>query len=154
MGIEIVFLIKALLFGLAAIIIIPKEFYKKYLVYGLFLGGLGDTAITLIGKWLNLFKYKNLGVFNILDWFSFWTPLAWVCVMMFFLYCLPLKRSVFYLYVVCYGVFGYFVGLTLENFDLYQYVGFFRYLEPLLLAAWFYAAALIYLKVEGKKLEP
>lgn len=154
MGNEIVFLIKALFFGLAAIIIIPKEFYKKYLLYGLFLGSLGDTGLTLLGKFLNLWKYKNMGVFNVLDLYSFWSPLAWMFVIMFFLYCLPLKRSVFYLYVACYGIFGYFVGLTLENFGLYEYVGLFRYLAPLVIAAWFYTTGMIYLKAEGKKLEP
>lgn len=154
MGKEIVFLIKALFFGLAAIIIIPKEFYKKHLLYGLFLGSLGDTGITLLGKFLNLWKYKNMGVFNILNFYSFWSPLAWMFVVMFFLYCLPLKRSVFYLYVACYGIFGYFVGLTLENFGLYEYVGLFRYLAPLVIAAWFYTTGMIYLKAEGKKLEP
>lgn len=69
---------------------------------------------------------------------------------MFFLHCLPLKRSVFYLYVACYGIFGYFVGLVLQNFGLYEYLGLFKYLAPLVYAAWFYCAALIYMKVEGK----
>lgn len=153
MGIEIVFLIKACLFGLAAIIIIPKELYKKYLVYGLLLGALVDTGFVLLGKYLNLFLYKNMGVFNILDLYSFWTPLAWMFVIMFFLYCLPLKESVFYLYVACYGIFGYFVGLVLQNFGLYEYLGLFKYFAPLIFAAWFYSAAFIYMKVEGVKLE-
>lgn len=153
MGIEIIFLIKAIFFGLAAIIIIPKELYKKYLVYGLFLGALGDTGLALLGKYLNLWKYKNMGVFNILNFYSFWSPLAWMFVIMFFLYCLPSKRSAFYLYVVTYGVFGYFVGLILQNFGLYEYLGIFKYLAPLVLSAWFYTAALIYLKAEGIKLE-
>lgn len=61
MGNEIVFLIKAVFFGLAAIIIIPKEFYKKYLIYGLLLGAIGDTLITLIAKLLSLYKYQNMG---------------------------------------------------------------------------------------------
>lgn len=154
MGIEIVYLLKAMFFGLAAIIIIPKKLYKKYLVYGLLLGALGDTVIALFGKYLNLFKYKNMGVFNILDLYSFWTPLAWMFVTMFFLYCLPLKRSVFYLYVACYGLFGYFVGLVLQNFGLFEYIGFYKYLSPLVLTALFFATALIYLKAEGKKLVP
>lgn len=75
-------------------------------------------------------------------------------VLMYFLYCLPLKRAVFYMYVACYGLFGYYVGLLLQNFGVFEYIGFFRYLAPLTLTAWFYAAALIYLKAEGKKLEP
>ena len=153
MGVEIVFLIKAIIFGLAAIIIIPKEYYKKYLVYGLFLGALGDTGFTLLGKHLNMWKYNNMGVFNILDLYSFWTPVAWVFVIMFFLYCLPHKRFNFYLYVVSYGLFGYFVGLVLQNFGLYEYLGFFKYLAPLVITAWFYTASLIYMKAEGIKLE-
>ena len=95
-----------------------------------------------------------MGVFNVLDLYSFWSPLAWMFVIMFFLYCLPLKRLVFYLYVACYGIFGYFVGLVLQNFDLYEYLGLFKYFAPLVFTAWFYSVALIYLKAEGEKLEP
>ncbi len=153
MGTEIVFMIKAIFFGLAAVIIIPKEFYKKYLIYGLFLGALGDAGITVLGKYLNLWKYKNMGVYNVLDLFSFWTPLAWMFVKMYFLYCLPLKRTVYYLYVACFGIFGYFLGLVLQNFGLFEYVGFYRYIAPFILIAWFYATSLIYLKAEGKELE-
>lgn len=64
MGIEIVFLIKAIFFGLAAIIIIPRELYKKYLVYGLLLGALVDTVLHYWGNTLICLNIK-IWVFSI-----------------------------------------------------------------------------------------
>ena len=46
-GKEIFFFYKALFFGLVAVIFIPKELYKKYFIYGLLFGGLGDYIMTI-----------------------------------------------------------------------------------------------------------
>lgn len=149
MGIEIVFLIKAIFFGFAAIILIPKEKYRKFLVYGLIFGGIGDILLILIvGRLLGGFQYRNLGVFNILNVTSFWSPLAWMFVKMFFFYGLPLRKHFFYLYILAFGFFGYCVGLVLENFGLFHYSGIYRYLAPFVLTGWFYLAAWLYMKLE------
>lgn len=148
-GREIIYLLKAAFFGLAAIILIPKEHYKKYLVYGLLLGGINEIlAVVVLSRLLHLFRYKNLGVFNILNLFSFWTPLAWMFVVMYFLYALPRKRLFLYPYVAGYGVFGYFLGLVLHNFGLFEYNGIFIYFAPFALTAWFALIAWLYIKAE------
>lgn len=153
-GTEIVFLIKAVFFGLAAIILIPKEQYRKFLIYGLILGGLGDIfVISLFGELLGGFRYENMGVFNILNITSFWTPIAWVFVLMYFLYALPLKKGFFYLYIISFSVFGYCLGLVLENFGLYRYIGVYRYIAPLTLTLWFFVAARLYMHWEKLKLQ-
>lgn len=153
-GVEIIFFIKAILFGLAAIILIPKEQYKKFLVYSLFFGGFGEILIILVfSLLLGCFHYLNMGYFNILNITPFWSPVAWIFVMMLFLYNLPIKRSFFYLYIIAFGIFGYFVGLVLENFHLYKFVGAYKYFLPLLLICWFYAAARLYMKAEKLKLQ-
>ena len=39
-GKEIVFFYKALIFGIAALVLIPKQLYKKFFIYGLIYGGI------------------------------------------------------------------------------------------------------------------
>lgn len=79
--------------GVASIILIPKEKYKKYLLYGLLLGGLADTIIVLVlSRWLGVFKYQNLGVFAISDLFSIWTPIAWTFTVAIYFYLMPVKK--------------------------------------------------------------
>lgn len=153
-GIEFVFLVKAIFFGLAAIIMIPQQQFQRFFRYGLILGGIGEVLnILIFGFLLGGFRYKNMGVFNILNLTSFWTPISWMFVMMYFLYNLPLRKNFFYLYIICFGFFGYCVGLVLENFNLFNYRGVYNYLAPLILSGLFYLAALFYLKSEKLKLQ-
>ena len=94
-----------------------------------------------------------MGAFNILNLFSFWTPLAWMFVVMYFLYGLPHKRLFLYPYIAGYGIFGYFVGLVLQNFGLFEYIGIYIYFAPFLLTAWFALIAWLYIKAEQIELE-
>lgn len=144
-----IFLYKALFFGLAAIILIPKEYYRKYLVYGLLLGAVPDVLlIWIISRIFHGMEYKNMGPFNILNLFSFWTPLAWMFAFMYFFYCLPTRKLFFYPYVFTFGLFGYMVGMVLKNFGLFEYSVIYRYFSPFVIIGWFLAAAFIYLKAE------
>jgi hypothetical protein len=153
-GVEIIFFIKAAFFGLAAIILIPKDQYKKYLIYGLILGGLADfLTILVFEKILGGFRYLNTGVFDILNLTSFWTPIAWSFVLMYFLYALPVKKGFFYIYIAIFSFFGYCIGIVLEHFGLYQYIGVYRYIAPLTFIAWFYIAARLYMRWEKLKLQ-
>ncbi|MCL6590314.1 MAG: hypothetical protein K6U80_10210 [Firmicutes bacterium] len=154
MGNEMIFLYKAIFFGLAAVILIPKEFYKKYLIYGLFWGAILDVLLTgILSGFLHWFQYKNMGSFNILNLISFWTPLAWMFVFMYFFYCLPTRKLYLFFYIPSFGLFGYMVGLVLQNFGLFEYVGFYKYTAPFVLTGWFTLAAFAYRKAEKIPLE-
>lgn len=50
----------------AALLIIPKEQYKYYLLNGFLFGGFGQILIASLLTALNLIQYKNMGPFNIL----------------------------------------------------------------------------------------
>jgi hypothetical protein len=146
---EMIFLYNALFFGLAAIILIPKEYYQKYLVYGLLFGAVPDVLlIWIIGGIFHGLEYRHMGAFNIFNLFSFWTPLAWMFTFMFFLYCLPIRKLFFYLYVFTFGLFGSMVGIVLKNFGLFENIGIYNYFSPLVIIGWFLAAALTYMKME------
>jgi hypothetical protein len=149
MGKELIFLYKAIFFGLAAIILIPKEYYKKYFIYGLFFGAILDVSmIWVLSGFFHLFQYKNMGLFNIFNLFSFWTPIAWMFTMMVFFYCLPPRKLYLLFYVPGFGLFGYMVGVVLQNFGLFEYVGTFKYFAPLIITAWFAIVAWAYIKAE------
>lgn len=152
-GKEIFFFYKALIFGLAALILIPKPQYKKFFLYGLIFGGVGDIIVILFfGKMLHLFKYTNMGVFNILNIFSLWTPWAWMFAFTFFFYLLPVQKIFLGIYLPAFAFFGHTVGLALENMGLFYYGDNYHYLAPVLYLIWFSFSAWAYFRVENIRL--
>ena len=82
LGKSIWYLLKAMFFGIATILTIPKEVYKKYFIWGFIFGGVGDVLmVILFSKVLNLIEYKNMCVFNAYGLVSFWTPIAWMFIL-------------------------------------------------------------------------
>lgn len=144
---------KAALFGIATIVTIPRELYKKFLLYGFVFGVIGDIASILVLSQLRLMKYSNMGPFSIYGLFSFWTPIAWMFAFMLFFYFLPRRRMFLYPYVVGFAIFGYMVGLVLEGFDVFHYIGFWRYWAPFFFLMWFSGAAWLFYKLEGVKIK-
>ncbi|WP_366923070.1 hypothetical protein MFMK1_003563 [Metallumcola ferriviriculae] len=141
---------KAVLFGIATILLIPKEKYKKFLIYGFLLGAVGDVLIvTLVGGLLGLIKYQNTGPFNILGLFSFWTPLAWMFTLMLFLYFLPVRIVFYHVYIVGFALFGFMVGLVLQHLGTFQYVGNYIYFAPITFITWFFLSAWLYRRSEN-----
>lgn len=149
-GINLIFFVKAVLFAAMAIILIPREYYKKHLIYGLFLGAGLDIVIIVAMSELGVLKYLNMGAFSVFGLFPFWTPIAWMFTLMIFLYFLPRRASFFYTYILLFSLFGIFLGKVLSNFGLYRF-------NPLILffvfLAWFYFAGWVYLKYEKIRLQ-
>lgn len=149
MGKEYFYLYKAIFFGFAALILIPKEQYRKYILYGIFLGMIPQLLIVIVfSGLLHWYRYENMGVFNIAGLVPFWSPISWMFAVSYFLYLLPRKRIVLYLYVGLFSVYGPMVGTVLENYGLFKYVGLFRYVSPLMYLLWFGLAAWIYIRAE------
>jgi hypothetical protein len=145
MGKSLVFFIKASLLGLAFLTALPKEQYRKFIIYSIFLGGLIDIIVALGFSQLNIIKYSHLGPFGIYGLITIWTPLAWMFAFAIFLYHLPVRKVFFYPYVIVWAIFGVFVGEVLEGFGVYRansLVMFFAFL------AWFYTAAFAYMYFE------
>ncbi|MFZ7103275.1 MAG: hypothetical protein ACOWWO_11565 [Peptococcaceae bacterium] len=147
LGNSIFFFLKAFFFGLATVIVIPRDVYKRYFIYGFIFGAIGDViVVTILGPVLHLIKYKNMGVFNIFGIVSFWTPIAWMFAFMLFFYFLPVRRIFLYPYIVGFAFYGYMVGIVLEHLNLYEYIGSYVHFAPLLFMVWFYIGALVYLR--------
>ncbi len=148
-GISIVYLIKAVIFGIATVILIPKEQYKKYFIYGFFTGGVANVLVVSIFSYLNFIKYYNMGPFAVFDTFAFFTPIAWTFTMMLFLYFLPVRKVFFFPYVISFALFAVAVGEVLKGFGLYEYS---IYLMPFVFIAWFSLTAFVYMRNEKIKL--
>ena len=145
-------LYKAIFFGLATIVVIPREVYKKFFLYGFIFGAIGDILhILIFEKGLGLFRYLNMGPFSIYGLFSFWTPIAWMFTFMLFFYFLPRKRLFLYFYIVGFAIFGYMVGLVLEGFGVFHYIGLWRYAAPFFFILWFSGAAWAFYRIEKVK---
>lgn len=140
--------------GVATVVVIPKAEYKKFFIYSLIFGGLAYIAINLvISPVLHLAKYINMGPFGIYELFSYWTPISYTFVFMFFLYFLPDTKAFFYPYLLAFSIFGYCLGIMLENFNVFHYLGIWLYTAPIGLFVWFWIVALIYMKNERIKLK-
>jgi len=149
-GINIIFFIKAVLFAVVAVVLIPKEQFKRYLVYSLFLGAGIDIIVVFTCTRLGILRYLNMGAFSVFGLLPFWTPIAWMFTLMIFFYFLPRKSIFLYGYVFIFSVYGIFLGKMLSNFGLYRY-------DPLILffvfLAWFSFAAWFFLRYEKVTLE-
>lgn len=143
------YLLFALAFGAAALILIPKQLYKKFFIYGLLFGGAFNiiTILTLSGIF-HLFQYFQIGPAGIWGLFSFFTPVTWVFVVMLYLYFLPVRKIFLYPYILGFIVFAYMFGLPLEGLGLFKFYHNYQYFQPLTFIIWFSLAAWAYIKGE------
>lgn len=147
-GNSMIYLIFAALAGVTFLLVIPKERYKRYLLWGFIFGGIGDTLVVVLLSSLNLIQYKNMGVFNIFGLFSFWTPLTWTLVFSVFFYLMPVRKVFLVPYILYWGALSYSVGLVMQSFGLFEYIGIHRYLSMPTFLLWYTVSAWVYLKYE------
>lgn len=127
-------------------LIVPKEHYKRTLIYGIIFGGIANFMIVVLLSYLNLIRYKNLGFFDIGGFISSWTPVTWSFIFALFFYLLPVRLPFMIPYILAFAAFTYGSGLVFENFGVFEYLGFWRYAAPVLFTVWYSASAWVYLK--------
>lgn len=149
------YLILAGITGAAALILIPKEKYKKYFIYGLLFGGVGDTImVTIMSKWLHLFNYKSMGVLNILNLYSLWTPITWTFVFAVFFYLLPVRKVFLVPYLLAFIGFSTIMGTAMSNLGLFEYTKpFYQYIDLVGFILWEVIAAWVFIKNERIELK-
>lgn len=143
-----IFMIVALLAGVSFLLIVPKERYKKTLLYAILFGGIGDGLTVGLLSLLGLIRYKNTGAFDVLGIFSIWTPITWTYTFAIFFYLLPVRKLFVIPYLVGFAGLTYAMGLTFENFGLFEYIGFHRYTAPLVFMLWYGVSAWAYYRLE------
>lgn len=135
-----------------ALILIPKNQYKKFFVYGLIFGGIGDGVIGTLHSLLGLIDYKNMGMWDLFGITSIWTLITWAFNFMIFFYFLPREKTFLYLYILAFVGLSYGVGLVMQNMGLFEYIGLLKFLAPVVFLAWYSFAAYVFLKREAIKL--
>ncbi|SEP41110.1 hypothetical protein [Propionispora vibrioides] len=142
MDISYIFMIFAVMVGVAYILLVPKEQYKRYLLYGLTFGSIVDVILVSILTYMGLLKYQNMGAFNVLGIISAWTPVSWGLTFSIFFYLMPKRKSFLLAYVPAFAALSQIIGMVFRNYGLIEYRGrfllFFVFLVWYAFAAWAY----------------
>lgn len=139
-----IFMLFTFMVGIVFFLLVPKGQYKRYLLYGIVLGGFVHGITATISTYMGLIRYINLGPFNILGIIPAWTPLAWSFSFGVFFYLMPRRRTFLIPYLLAFTALDYIVGLVLEAYGLFMYIGSYRYFALVTFLVWYSAAAWIY----------
>lgn len=105
---------------LLTLILIPRDRYKQFFIYGFILGGLGDFVIAGLLSYLGIAWFPNAGIFQ-LGRLNILSPLSWVPVTMLFLRFLPQRPLFLYGYIFTFATFGVCHGYVIQNVGLYDF---------------------------------
>ena len=131
------------------VILIPREVYKKYMIYGMLVGGLGDVlSVFVYQNLLGFMWFKNQGLFYVLGQHAL-SPLCWTFTVMIFLYFLPAKRFFLYVYTLAWAMASVCYGYVVQNAKLFDFKSWF-YPIPAFIAflIWWSFAVWLYSRTE------
>lgn len=133
------------------LIMIPKNEYREYLMYGFLVGGLGDVVnVTLLQNILGLIRFKNQGIFYVLGHHAL-SPLGWTLVIMLFLYFIPRRRIFLWLYIISWGLMALGFAYTVHNIGLFDFQSWFYPLPAFIIfTAWFAFTAWLFSRTSSK----
>lgn len=133
-----------------ALIMIPRELFREYLMYGFLIGGLGDVFnVTLLQNILGIISFKNQGIFYVLGHHAL-SPLGWTLAVMLFLYFIPRRRVFLFLYVISWGLMALGFAYIVNNIGLFDFQSWFYPLPAwIIFTAWFAAAAWLFCKTSS-----
>lgn len=132
-----------------ALIFIPRNQFKRYVIYGLLVGALGDIfAVTLYQNVLGVMWFQNQGLFFVLGHHAL-SPLGWTLTVMLFLYFLPERKAFLYPYIFLWGAFSLGYGYVVRNAGLFDFKEWFYPIPGYLtFVIWWAFAAWFFLKAE------
>lgn len=106
---------------IVVLLTIPQRDLKKYFIYGVLFGGLGDIIIVgLYQNILHIIWFKNAGIFNVLGQNLLSAP-SWILTVMIFLRFLPIRKLFQYAYVLGFGAFSVGYGYLVQNVGLFDF---------------------------------
>ncbi len=136
--------------AIGAYAIIPKQDLKKYFLYGLVFGAVGDILVYSTIHSLGLAGYLGFEELKVLNDYSIFTPITWLFAFMIFFYFLPVRPVFLIIYIAAWTALNYSVGLVMENLGLFWHAHIYYYFEPLVFAAWYSIAAFGFRKLEKR----
>lgn len=145
------YVIFAIVMAIGAYAIIPRDQFKKYFLYALVFGAIGDMIIYYLMNALGMIGYKGFDGLKIIGDYSLFTPITWLFAFMLFFYLLPVRRWFLVPYIVAWSALNYFVGMVMANLDLFWINDIYRYIQPFVFAAWYSFAAYAFRKLEKRE---
>ncbi len=134
---------------LLTITFIPRNNYRKYVSYGVILGGLLDVlVITIIQNILGIVHFKNQGIFYVLGHNAL-SPIGWTLTMGLFLYFLPQNRILRYFYLIAWSALAVGFGYIVHNANLFDFQSWWYPLPGFIaFLGWFWFATWIFTKTK------
>ena len=136
--------------GSGFFLLIPKQQYKRYFLYGIVLGGGVDIILVLALTLLGQVRYDNMGHFSAFGLLHAFAPVSWTFTFAMFLYFLPKRTNFFWLYIFAFAMINLTVATIMQSYNTYGYSNPFIMIIIFLL--WGYGAAYVYRKDPQNKL--
>jgi hypothetical protein len=134
------------------LLLIPRDQYKKFVIYGLITGAIGDTLfVSLLQKIFGLISYTDNGIFNVFG-MNYIVPFAWALVHMVYLYFLPARKLFLYPYIALFALLSEGYGIVIHNLGLFDFNPiYYFYIAPFIFLIWWGSSAWFFRKMEGIK---
>ncbi len=131
--------------------VIPREYIKKSLIYGLIFGGLADSSLILIvSLLLKVGGYINYGPFGFKG-VAFFPPIAWTIWFIMYFYFLPAERYLRYIYIFIAAGSAVFFSNVLVNLKIFEW-NYGRIIIPFIIYfSWFTTSAWLKEKIDNGK---
>ncbi|MBM7624220.1 hypothetical protein [Sporohalobacter salinus] len=128
--------------------IVPRTAIKRFAIYSIILGGIGDFIILLILKYIfNIGLYVNYFPFGT-SGFPFFPPLAWSIWFILYFYFLPNERFLKIIYIVIAAAYSAFFANVLLNLNIIKW-NYERIFLPFgIYLVWFSIVTWIKIKME------
>lgn len=139
-----IYLVFAVVAAMAFFIIVPKAQYKRFLLYGLVFGGILDviSIVTLVP--MNQIRFFNMGAFGIFGMIPALVPATWMFAFGVFFYLMPRRIAFMIPYLFAFTALSYTVGLVMQSYGLFEYIGAQKYLAIPTFFLWYSLSAWVY----------
>ncbi|MTI85314.1 MAG: hypothetical protein FH756_15795 [Firmicutes bacterium] len=129
------------------LIFIPKKDYKKFFIYGVLIGGIGDVLVVgIFQNLLHIIWFKNAGIFEVLGQ-NILSPPSWTFTVMIFLRFLPSRPPFLYAYLIAFAFASVGFGYLVQNAGLFDFrPWFYPFFSWLTFLGWWSFAAWLFIK--------
>ncbi|UWG97637.1 hypothetical protein LPY66_02035 [Dehalobacter sp. DCM] len=142
----------AVTFVLLLFLMVPRKEIQRLSLFGIVLGGGGDSIVHTFGYITGLFSWINYGPFGFIGVHIF-ANISWTAFFIIYFYYLPRQKPLTYLFVLA-GIFASFLYYNVM-LDIHIFQSVNRLILPLIgFTVWFTIATWAFLKwnhyIEGK----